>query len=152
LGKFYVEVTASARVFAALAVDADNSEDAKQKALEQVAKNGDDLRWIQTGIAGNSLEAGRPEFLDSSDPTEFMRRVMVSSINANPALRATLEKHYGQVWDTEELKRDFDVHGFLAPFCHVTRKSDKKQGSLTFQHAPRFYWGFVAEDDNGPRP
>jgi len=49
------------------------------------------------------------------------------------------------VWDTQELQRDFDVLGFMAPFVVVTRKADGKKGSLTFQHSPRFYYGFQAD-------
>lgn len=56
--------------------------------------------------------------------------------------RATLEAEVGQVWNTEELTRDFSVKGFMAPFVVVARKSDGKVGSLEFSHSPRFYWGW----------
>ncbi len=58
------------------------------------------------------------------------------------AARAELEAQYGQVWDTEELKRDFTVEGFRAPFVVVVRKSDGVRGSLGFTHSPRFYFSF----------
>jgi len=77
-----------------------------------------------------------------SDETEELRREMVESINSNPGDRASLEAQYGQVWNTEELRRDFEVTGFLAPFVVVRRLSDGRKGCLTFQHHPRFYWGF----------
>lgn len=147
MGKFYVEVKAVAQVFAPLPVEAETVEEAKQKALEMVAKNSCEVRWIQTGVAGNSLEVETAEYMGDGDPTEFMRRVMTKTINSTPTDRKTLEESYGKVWDTQELQEDFVVHGFLAPFCHVTRKSDGKQGSLTFQHAPRFYWGFEEAND-----
>lgn len=57
--------------------------------------------------------------------------------------RAKLEADMGQVWDTEELKRDFDVIGFQAPYVVVTRRSDGKKGSLEFTHMPRFYFTFM---------
>lgn len=50
-----------------------------------------------------------------------------------------------KTWTTAELLADFDVVGFLAPFVVVRRKSDGKRGSLRFQHAPRIYWGWMAD-------
>jgi hypothetical protein len=47
---------------------------------------------------------------------------------------------YGQVWNTDELARDFEVLGFLAPYVAVRRKADAQVGSLAFQHDPRFYF------------
>lgn len=76
------------------------------------------------------------------DPTENIRRSMVASINAEPGSREALEGQYGQVWDTDELARDFEPLGFLAPFIVVRRRSDDEKGSLMFQHYPRFYWGW----------
>ena len=80
-----------------------------------------------------------------SDPTEPIRREMVARINANPGSREALEAEYGQVWDTQQLGTDFEVSGFMAPFVGVTRKSDGAKGSLTFQHNPRFYYGFIVD-------
>ena len=78
-----------------------------------------------------------------NDPTEAIRRELVSEINSDPKERAALEKIHGQVWDTKEFREDFDPIGFAAPFITVWRKSDGKRGSLTFQHDPRFYYDFT---------
>lgn len=56
--------------------------------------------------------------------------------------RKDLEERVGQVWNTEELQRDFEVVGFQAPYVVVRRKADRKLGSLEFQHRPRFYFGW----------
>ena len=80
-----------------------------------------------------------------SDETEPIRRQLVNEINAEPGSRQALEKEHGQVWDTEELGRDFEVKGFMAPFVVVKRKSDGKVGSMEFQHRPRFYYNFVED-------
>jgi len=77
-----------------------------------------------------------------NDPTENIRRKMVEEINADPGSREVLEEEHGQVWDTDELTRDFTVDGFMAPFVVVIRKSDGVKGTLQFQHDPRFYYGF----------
>jgi hypothetical protein len=74
--------------------------------------------------------------------TEDIRRELVKNINSNPGSRETLEAEYGQVWDTQELGRDFEVEGFMAPFVIVKRKADGVKGSLEFQHSPRFYYNF----------
>lgn len=80
-----------------------------------------------------------------SDPTEPIRRQRLVEINAAPASREALEAKYGQVWDAEELARDFEVLGFMAPYVVVRRKADGKNGSLEFQHCPRFYFNFVED-------
>ncbi|MEM4250939.1 MAG: hypothetical protein QW828_03820 [Candidatus Bathyarchaeia archaeon] len=76
------------------------------------------------------------------DETEDIRRQLVNEINDKPRERLELEKEYGQVWDTQELTRDFDVTGFMAPFVVVRRRSDGVVGSLMFQGSPRYYYGF----------
>jgi hypothetical protein len=80
------------------------------------------------------------------DPTEAARRERLAEINAEPGSRETLEaQHGGQVWDTTQLRQDFEVIGFLAPLVVVRRKADGVKGSLEFQHSPRLYWGFVED-------
>lgn len=77
------------------------------------------------------------------DDTENIRRSMVARINAEAGPREQLQAKYGQVWDTQELQRDYNVHSFFAPIIIVTRKSDGVKGTLEFQHSPRFYFNFV---------
>jgi hypothetical protein len=80
-----------------------------------------------------------------ADETEAIRREMVAEINAEPGSRADLESKHGQVWDTTELGRDFEVIGFAAPLVVVRRRSDRIRGSLMFQHHPRYYFSFSPE-------
>ncbi len=80
-----------------------------------------------------------------ADETETIRRQMVSEINAEPGSRADLENKHGQVWNTDEMCRDFEPLGFAAPLIVVRRRSDRVRGSLMFQHHPRFYFGFQPE-------
>ncbi len=80
-----------------------------------------------------------------TDPTESIRRQLVAEINADPGSREYLAVQHGQVWDTNELQRDFEALGFLAPLIVVRRRSDGVKGSLMFQHNPRFYFGFQSE-------
>jgi hypothetical protein len=63
------------------------------------------------------------------------------------AARQELEKQLGgkQVWDTEQLRLEFEVLGFAAPWVTVRRKSDGQKGSMEFQHMPRFYYNFIAD-------
>lgn len=53
-----------------------------------------------------------------------------------------------QTWTTEQLKEDFEVRGFQAPFVVVTRKSDGATGSLEFTHSPRIYFGFQPHEES----
>lgn len=76
------------------------------------------------------------------DNTEPIRRERLAEINAEPGSRQALEAEYGQVWDTAELGRDFEVLGFMAPIVAVRRRIDGKKGSLEFQHSPRFYFNW----------
>lgn len=76
---------------------------------------------------------------------DAIRRKLVVEINADPGSREALEAQHGRVWDTDELRADFDVLGFAAPLVVVRRRSDRVKGSLYFQHNPRFYFGFQAD-------
>ena len=77
-----------------------------------------------------------------ADPTEDIRKQMLTEINAEPGSREYLEAKHGQVWSTSELSDDFDVIGFMAPVVVVRRRRDGVKGSVLFQHNPRFYFGF----------
>ena len=61
---------------------------------------------------------------NESELLDIMRRSRLVEINAARADRPTLEARHGQVWDTEELARDFEVLSFAAPYVVVRRKSD----------------------------
>jgi hypothetical protein len=81
----------------------------------------------------------------SIDPTETFRRIVL----AHQVVRSRdeLVAKFGDedVFDTAQLSAAFTVHSFLAPFVHVTRHADGMVGTLEFQHAPRFYFRFVAD-------
>lgn len=56
-------------------------------------------------------------------------------------------KHYCsrcliRLYTTDEVREEYEVLGFQAPFCVVRRKSDGVLGSLRFMHHPRFYYDF----------
>jgi len=48
----------------------------------------------------------------------------------------------GKKLTTEELVKDYEVIGFLAPFVVVKRRSDGVKGSFEFVHRPRFYFNW----------
>jgi len=62
--------------------------------------------------------------MPTRDDTEQIRKDMLRQINGDPQIRESLERAYGQVWDTDELARDFAVEGFAAPFVVVIRNAD----------------------------
>jgi hypothetical protein len=98
-----------------------------------------------------------------TDPTENTRRARIAELNqlthqihaaarrsvdftaeqdAELRLFRELEAQYGKVWDTEGLRRDFTVIGFMAPFVVVKEKTTGKKGSLEFTHCPRAYFNW----------
>lgn len=78
-----------------------------------------------------------------NDPTEIIRRVESATINANPGSREYLEQKHGEVWSTSELQKEFNVLGFMAPYCIVER--DGVKGTVKFQNDPRLYYSFSPE-------
>ena len=85
------------------------------------------------------------------DETEAIRREEVARINSEVVSddkdteRARLEAIYGEVYDTDQVRENFEVLGFMAPFVVVKRRVDGKKGSMEFQHMPRFYFNFVKD-------
>lgn len=80
-----------------------------------------------------------------TDTTEAVRCQRLVEINAEPGSREALEAQHGRVWSTAEMRAEFTVQGFAAPFVIVRRNSDGVRGSLEFRHSPRFYFSFQPE-------
>ena len=70
-------------------------------------------------------------------------------VTGEPKSRGQLEAVRGQVWDTQELARDFVVTGFAAPLVAVRRKSDGVTGTLAYQPMPRLYFAFRPQVTEG---
>ena len=87
-----------------------------------------------------------PPLDNPHDETEGFRREMIAEQQANIKFRKILEADHGQVWDTDQLREEFEVIGFMAPFVAVKRISDGVKGSMMFQHSPRFYYNWVGGD------
>ena len=77
----------------------------------------------------------------SADATECFRRRRLADLNPGGD-RKELQRRYGRVWDSKELAVEFEVITYMAPFVVVRRKADGMQGSLEFQHHPRFYFNW----------
>jgi hypothetical protein len=73
------------------------------------------------------------------DDTEITRRAMLPLMPAELELRIRAGE---SVWNTDEMRQEFDVLGFAAPFMAVRRKADGVKGSLMFTHSPRWYFGW----------
>ena len=79
---------------------------------------------------------------------EAAQRARMIELNQIPADgRGAAEALYGEVWNPEDLRRDYEVLAFQAPWVVVKRRADGVVGSLEFQHAPRYYFGF--REDKG---
>lgn len=81
--------------------------------------------------------------------TEDIRRNQQLLLNRQAAEaidpRAELEACYGKLWDTPELRAEFSVTGFMAPYVGVVRLADGVRGTMMFSHQPRFYHSFQPE-------
>lgn len=90
----------------------------------------------------------RPTQRNPDDPTEEYRKGLIGGMRSqqesdDPVTeRKRLKAKYGQVWNTEELTRDFDVIAFMAPFVSVIEEATGRKGTLMFQDYPRFYFNF----------
>jgi len=72
-----------------------------------------------------------------TDPTEEARRELQAAVNSGEI------QPKGLTWTTEQLREEFEVQGFAAPFVVVRRRSDGVRGTLAFRHNPRVYFCFV---------
>jgi hypothetical protein len=84
------------------------------------------------------------------DETENYRRARITELNTGltpdeQARRTELEAVYGRVWDSDQIREQFEVIGFMAPFMVVKDKATGKKGSLEFVHSPRFYFNFIED-------
>jgi hypothetical protein len=75
--------------------------------------------------------------------TDDIRRELIES--GQPQADLATQPSEAPTWDTEALRRDFEVIGFAAPFVVVRRLSDGKKGSLEFTHSPRVYFGWTED-------
>ncbi len=76
----------------------------------------------------------------TDDPTENVRMVMLATGQPQRDLAEAKQR-----WDTDQLREEFEVIGFMAPFVVVRRKADGVKGSMEFTHNPRFYFNFVPD-------
>ena len=63
-----------------------------------------------------------------TDPTEDIRRKMLVEINAQPGSREYLEAKHGQVWDTQQLSDDFEVHRLRRPARRRSSQERRAEG------------------------
>jgi hypothetical protein len=76
-------------------------------------------------------------FDSNKDETEALRRQLIEQ-----GIPYELAAKAERLWDTDQVRDEFDVLGFMAPFVAVVRKSDGVKGSLMFTHSPRYYFNF----------
>ncbi len=71
---------------------------------------------------------------------ETKERVLEELKEVYPDVHQVIQDDAGECWTTDELEEDFEVLGFMAPFCVVRKRKTKEKGSLLFVHAPRVYY------------
>jgi hypothetical protein len=105
-------------------------------------------RVIQSWLAQPYIPTdSEPHTIPMQDPTENARRARQAELNNEAGGRQLLEDLHGQVWSTDELRASqYEVIGFMAPYVVVRDKVTGKKGSLEFQHSPRFYFSYRADE------
>lgn len=55
-------------------------------------------------------------------------------------------QHPGDVYGPSEFRMQYEALQFMAPYVLVRRRKDSVEGTLSFDHSPRLYWGFTPSD------
>lgn len=67
---------------------------------------------------------------------------VLAAISLQPRTRAELETEFGEVWDIDELSREFVVTAVIPPKYIVRRISDGAVGSMLMQLRPKLFFHF----------
>jgi hypothetical protein len=79
-----------------------------------------------------------------TDSSENIRRHLIATGQPAEALAQAEQK-----WTTDQLREEFEVIGFMAPFVVVVRKADGVKGSMEFAGSPRYYFDFKPHEKKG---
>lgn len=118
---------------------------AAARADELLRRRGDPITSLGSYRSPRPKRTGpRPGAVSdmTADPADQARRGMIAT--GQPA--ADLAADEGRRW-TDELRAEFEVLGFAAPFVVVRRRSDGQLGTLEFTHHPRVYFGWRPDDE-----
>lgn len=74
----------------------------------------------------------------------------LTAIAARPRTRAELEAEFGQVWDEDELNREFATTAIIPPTYILRRRSDGVVGSAVCQPRPKFFFNFRPSPPTDP--
>lgn len=59
-----------------------------------------------------------------------------------PDVYQEIQEGGGECWTTDEVQDEFEIIGFMAPFCVAKRRETQEKGALTFVHRPRIYYSW----------
>jgi hypothetical protein len=79
------------------------------------------------------------------DDTEDLRRHRLAQLNGESRDKANLTAKHGKIWDHNEVRTEFVLKQFMAPYVVARRISDGQMGTLEFIHSPRFYFNWEAD-------
>lgn len=105
--------------------------------------------WWQDNYGTPNSEDEEVVILSPEDVTSYRDKYMdvelmmlEKQINGAPKNRAELEETEERVWDSDEVRDDFDIVGFKAPFAMAIHIDTNTSGTLLFQDNPRYYFGW----------
>lgn len=76
------------------------------------------------------------------NPPDALRRQRLAELGLVPGSRDALKAEHGQVWDSQELLKDFEVLECLGPYVAVRRRSDGQRGNVEADDDFRFFFSF----------
>jgi len=94
------------------------------------------------------IDLSDPEVAAAAEATESIRRAMMA--RDQPA--SDLAANTAHTWTPDQMRAEFDVDGFMAPFVVVRRRSDGARGMLEFTHLPRVYFNWTPDEPTGDIP
>lgn len=102
---------------------------------------------VQAGIKNqNEIMKEKQSTLARPDGDK-LRKEYARKLNAKPRPRADLDRLFQITLDPEQLRENYEVISFFAPFVYVRNKFSNAEDILVFQHSPRFYWQFEQDPE-----
>ena len=72
-------------------------------------------------------------------------RMLDKIINTEPRSEEAFTTAGEEVWNTEEVQKEFEILGFKKPFALAIRKSDGARGTFLFQTMPKLFFSWSQE-------
>ena len=87
-------------------------------------------------LTSNDLQTYRERYMDVE------LKMLERQLNSAPKNRSELLETEAEVWDSDEVRGEFEITGFKSPFALARHLGSGQRGTLLFQDDPRYYFGW----------